>query len=421
MRRRFGLCVLACTWAMLLAGAARAADVSPVHRESNPLNSKKARKAHYVVMVSLDGFRWDYATKWGAPHLLKMADEGASVPDGMVPSFPSLTFPNHYTLVTGLYPSHHGIVDNEFLDPARNYEEYYYKTPAKATDGSWYGGVPLWSLAEKQGMRSASMFWVGSEAKIAGERPSYWVPFDDKFDDEKRITQVMEWLSLPEAERPHLITLYYSNVDHAGHDFGPDSDECRDAVHHLDALMGELEDKLKATGLPVDMIVVSDHGMVKFADRHWVALDKLVDVKGAKSSGQNIYPESESEKERIYEGLKGLNDPRFTVYRLNDVPKGFDMSANPREGDPVVVPLEAYPIMVHAKVAEVKGVGGHGFDPARVPEMKAIFYAEGPDVKPGVKVASFRNVDVYDFVCGMLGLKPAKNDGEKKVLKVARR
>jgi alkaline phosphatase D len=412
---------MVCAWLMLCPGLGQAADVAPVRHEPNPPNSKKARKAHYVVMVSLDGFRWDYATKWGAPHLLKMAEEGASAPEGMLPSFPSLTFPNHYTLVTGLYPSHHGIVDNEFLDPARNYEEYYYKTPEKATDGSWYGGVPLWSLAEKQGMRSAAMFWVGSESKIAGERPSYWVPFDDKFDDEKRVAQVMEWLALPEAERPHLITLYYSNVDHAGHDFGPDSEECRDAVHHMDALMGELEDKLKATGLPVDMVVVSDHGMVKFADRHWVALDKLVDMKGAKNFGQNIYPESEGEKERIYEGLKGLNDPRFTAYRLKDVPKNLDVSPNPREGDPVVVPLELYPIMVHAKVAEVKGVGGHGFDPARVPEMKAIFYAEGPDVKPGVKVASFSNVDVYDFVCGMLGLKPAKNDGEKKVLKVARR
>jgi alkaline phosphatase D len=339
----------------------------------------------------------------------------------MVPSFPSLTFPNHYTIVTGLYPEHHGIVDNEFLDPARNYEEYYYKTPAKTTDGSWYGGVPLWSLAEKNKMRSASMFWVGSEAEIAGKRPSYWVPFDDNFDDEKRIAQVMEWLALPEAERPHLITLYYSNVDHAGHDFGPDSVECRDAVHHLDALIGELEGKLKSTGLPVDMVVVSDHGMVKLADRKWVALNKLVDLKDAKSAGPNIYASTEIEKERLYEALKGLHDPRFTAYRLKDVPESLEFNSNPREGDPVIVPTSLYAITIKAKAAEVKGVGAHGFDPALVPEMKATFYAEGPDVRSGVKVASFKNVNVYDFVCGMLGLKPAMNDGEKKVLKVARR
>ena len=410
-----------CITLVAISGFAAATDIAPVQHEPNAPNSAKARKAHYVVLVSLDGFRWDYATKWGAPHLLKMAEEGASAPEGMIPSYPSLTFPNHYTLVTGLYPEHHGITDNEFLDPARNYEEYYYKTSKITDDGSWYSGVPLWSLAERNKMRSASMFWVASNAKIAGKRPSYWVPFDDKFDDEKRIAQIMEWLALPEADRPHLITVYYSNVDHAGHDFGPDSNECRGAVHHLDTLIGELEEKLKATGLPVDLIVVSDHGMVQFTDRKWVSLDKLVDLKDAKTSGQSIYPKSEDEKKRIYDELKVLNDPRFATYRLKDVPKPLDFNANPREGDPVVVPKALYPITARAKAVEVKGVGGHGFDPTLVPEMKAIFYAEGPDVKPGVKLASFTNVNVYDFVAGILNLKPAKNDGDQKVLKVARR
>jgi alkaline phosphatase D len=231
----------------------------------------------------------------------------------------------------------------------------------------------------------------------------------------------MQWLALPEADRPHLITVYYSNVDHAGHDFGPDSNECRDAVHHVDTLMGDLEEKLKATGLPVDLIVVSDHGMVKFTDRKWVSVEKLVDLKDAKTSGQSIYPKSEDEKKRIYDELKALNDPRFAAYRLKDVPSPLDFNANPREGDPVIVPIGLYPIAARPKATEVKGIGGHGFDPARVPEMKAVFYAEGPDVKPGVKLASFTNVNVYDFVAGILNLKPAKNDGDQKVLKVARR
>jgi alkaline phosphatase D len=410
-----------CIAIVLLIGLAGAADVAPVRHEPNALNSARTEKAHYVVLVSLDGFRWDYAEKWGAPHLLKMAAEGASAPEGMIPSFPSLTFPNHYTLVTGLYPEHHGIVDNEFLDPKRNDARYYYKDPASNGDGSWYGGVPLWSLAERQGMRSAAMFWVGADAKIAGKRPSYWVPFDDKFDDEKRIAQVMEWLSLPETERPHLITVYYSNVDHAGHDFGPDSTECRDAVHHMDALMGQLEEKLKTTGLPVDMIVVSDHGMARLKDRRWLSLNKLVDLKDVPTAGERIYPKTESEKKRIYQQLKATHDPRFEVYRRKQVPGRLEFNGNPREGDPVIVPTELVAITAKAKTAEIKGVGAHGFDPAKFPEMKAIFYAEGPDIEPGVKLASFKNVNVYDFVCGILGLKPAKNDGNKQVLRAARR
>jgi predicted AlkP superfamily pyrophosphatase or phosphodiesterase len=396
-------------------------DVAPVKHEPNPLNSKQARKQHYVVMVSLDGFRWDYAAKWGATHLQKMAEEGASAAEGMLPSYPSVTFPNHYTIVTGLYPEHHGIVDNVFLDPKRNYEEYYYKERAKNSDGSWYGGVPLWSLAEQQGMRSASMFWVASEAEIAGKRPSYWVPFDDKFDDEKRVQQIMLWLGLPEAERPHMILLYYSNVDHAGHMHGPDAPETGEAVRHVDGLIGELEEKIKATKLPVDLIVVSDHGMVTLEDRKWVALDQMVNLEGVKSADALMYPTSEAEKQRIYEELKAKNDPRFAVYRLKDMPERLHYNANEREGDPVVEPLKAVPITVHAKTAEIGAKGEHGWDPRLMPEMKAIFYAEGPDIKAGAKLQPFENVNIYDFVAGILGLNPAKNDGDEKVLKPALR
>jgi alkaline phosphatase D len=227
------------------------------------------------------------------------------------------------------------------------------------------------------------MYWVGSEAEIAGKRPSYWVPFNDKFDDEKRIDQVIAWLSLPDVERPHLITLYYSNADHAGHDFGPDAKQTGEAVHHLDALMGELENRLKATGLPVNMIVVSDHGMAALSDRRWLSVDKLVDLKDAPTAGDLLYPKTEAEKERIYNALKARNDPRFTVYRQKEVPVGLNFNRNLREGDPVLIANELVPITTTPKQTTSKGVGAHGFDPARFPEMKAIFYAEGPDVKPG--------------------------------------
>ena len=405
----------------LVGSLATAQDVAPVQHEANPSNSKRARKAHYVVMVSLDGFRWDYATKWGAPNLLEMAADGASATNGMLPSYPSITFPNHYTMVTGLYPEHHGIVSNVFLDPKRNGEEYVYKDHLKNSDGSWYGGVPLWSLAEQQGMRSASMYWVGSEAKIAGKRPSYWVPFDDKFDDEKRIDQIGLWLGLPQAERPHMILLYYSNVDHAGHVYGPDAPETGEAVHHVDAMIGELRKKIKASGLPVDLIVVSDHGMIKLDDRKWVAFDKVIPLDAVAEAGDLMYPKTEAEKQKIYEELKAKNDPRFAVYRLKDVPARLHYNANEREGDPVVEPIAALPFTVHATSAEIGAKGEHGWDPAIMPEMKSIFYAEGPDVRAGVSLQPFENVNIYDFVCGILKLKPAPNDGDKKVLKPARR
>src|SRR5579863_3743282 len=185
-------------------------------------NAAAQQSRPYVVMVSLDGFRYDYARKDGAKHLLALGKEGAVAAEGMIPAYPSLTFPNHYTLVTGLYPEHHGIVANNFYDPARK-ERYSYTNPATSHDGSWYGGEPLWVLAEKQGMRTACFFWPGSEAAIEGVRPTYYMKYDSKFPNEKRVEQVLDWLKLPEAQRPHFITLYFSLTDSRGHEYGPES------------------------------------------------------------------------------------------------------------------------------------------------------------------------------------------------------
>lgn len=224
----------------------------PVIHVDNGPNSAAAQKAHYVVLVSLDGFRWDYAKKDGATHLLALGKRGVWAPEGMMPSYPSLTFPNHYTIVTGLYPEHSGLVANRFLDESRN-GQYGMSDPKTVTDGSWYGGVPLWSLAESQGMRAACLFWPGSEAKIAGFQPSYYLHFDDKIDDTARIEQVLAWLKLPEADRPHFITLYYAEPDHEGHEFGPDAPQTKAAVLKVDGLVGKLKAGLDATKLPIEI------------------------------------------------------------------------------------------------------------------------------------------------------------------------
>ena len=164
-------------WSVLLilvltASICAAQSASSVIEVPNPPNSAAQQSKHYVVLVSLDGFRYDYAAKYGAKNLLAMAQRGASAPDGMIPSYPSVTFPNHYTLATGLYPEHHGIVANNFYDAARK-QTYRLGDPATVTDGSWYGGTPIWVLAEQQRMRAACFFWPGSEAEIQGTRPSY--------------------------------------------------------------------------------------------------------------------------------------------------------------------------------------------------------------------------------------------------------
>jgi len=393
-----------------------AQEITPVIAVDHGPNTAEQQQKHYVVMVSLDGFRYDYPKKYGAKHLLAIGVKGASAPDGMIPSYPSLTFPNHYTLVTGLYPEHHGIIANSFYDPDRK-QTYSYRDQKTVTDGSWYGGVPVWSLAEKQGMRSACFFWPGSEAEIAGERPSYYLHFDNKVDDNKRIDQVVAWLKLPADQRPHFVTLYYSDVDHAGHEHGPNSPQVAEAVRHVDELVGRLEKELDGLHLPIDLIVVADHGMER-VQGDWITLDKYVSLDDFPTVGSLLYPPTEADAERVYKKLRAA-DAGFLVYRRAQVPAELHYNSNPREGDPVIIAKG--PTMIRAKAPpadrpDYLPVGEHGYNPYEMTSMRAIFLAEGPDIRPRTTVKPFENINVFPLVVRILGLQSPKVDGSLNVL-----
>ncbi len=394
----------------------------PLTHVDHAANSAWAQKQHYVVLVSLDGFRWDYARRDHAEHLLAIAKQGVWAPEGMIPSYPSLTFPNHYTIATGLYPEHHGLVANNFYDPARN-ARYTMSDPKAVTDGSWYGGTPLWSLAEVQGMHTAILLWPGSEAEVAGFRPTWYARFDSKTEatpeaQQARIDDAVALLRLPDADRPHFIAIYYSEPDHEGHEFGPDAPETRAAALKMDAEIGKLRKALNATRLPIDLVVVSDHGMAH-SEGPWINLDSFADLKGTETVGSLLYPSSEEDRIRIYNQLKKASS-QFMVYRLKNVPAELNYNQNPREGDPVVVATGPFAIRAHTPDAGITDhpptAGMHGFDPAKVPAMKASFFAAGPDIIPGKTVAPFQNVNLYPWIAHMLGLKPAKNDGSLNIL-----
>jgi predicted AlkP superfamily pyrophosphatase or phosphodiesterase len=405
------------------AVACQAQAIAPVITVDHGPNAPQQLSKPYVILVSLDGFRYDYAKRYHAEHLLALAAEGASAPEGMLPSYPSITFPNHYTIVTGLYPEHHGIVANSFYDPARK-ETYNYHDGKSVGDGTWYGGTPLWVLAEQQGMRSASFFWVGSEADIQGVRPTYYLKFDASFPNHKRVEQVLAWLHLPPEQRPHMITLYFSDTDTAGHRYGPDSPQVADAVHELDGEIGKLVDGIKQSKLAVDLIVLADHGMaeVKGAPIH---LDQygLNPAYFAPIVGLGLYAKSDEDAQKAYQAMRGKSD-KFAVYRRAEVPAYLHFESSPREGDPVVVPNGPYFITASADLngAEHPPVGAHGYDATRMPEMKAFFVAVGPDIRHGMALDPFENVNVYPLVAQILGLDITKLntgpvDGKLSVLK----
>lgn len=394
----------------------------PLVHVDNGENSPAAQKAHYIVLVSLDGFRWDYARRDHAVKLLALGKRGVWAPEGMMPSYPSLTFPNHFTIVTGLYPEHHGLVANSFYDETKH-ARYAISIPAVVRDGSWYSGMPLWSLAEGQGMRAACLFWPGSEAEIAGHRPTWYAQFDNKAEatdevEQARIDDAIALLKMPEAERPHFITIYYSEPDHEGHEFGPDAPQTKAAVVKMDKLIGKLEKALNSTGLPIDLVVVSDHGMAK-VEGGWITLDELADLSNFENAGALLYGKTEEDRARAYTRLKQASS-QFIAYRRKNVPAGLNYSQNPREGDPVVIATGPFAIRAHTppkdKPDHAPEMGMHGFDPHQVPEMKASFFAAGPDIVPGKTVAPFQNTNLYPWIAHILGLQAPKNDGSLNVL-----
>lgn len=397
-----------------VADPAASAQTPPAAAAKGSPNSAQAEARHYIILVSLDGFRWDYARRYGARHFLALAETGASAPQGMLPSYPALGVANRFTIVTGLYPGHHGLVADSFYDPDRK-RRFSADDPKDADDGSWYGGVPLWSLAESQGMRTAAAGWPGSNAVIAGFRPRYSLAAGH--DTGALLKQILQWLRLPAAERPHFIAVDVAEPAVEARRFGPDAPQTGAAVLRADEFVAALTTGLNATRLPVDLVLVGDRGMAKTEDG-WVTLDRFTSLAGFEAIGPLLYAQTEQEREHVYRQLNHVSS-QFFVFRREDLPPEFHEGSNPRLGDPVILATGPYAIRARSPPSAQSGAppqGLDGLDPRNQPEMKAIFVASGPDIVPGKTVAPFENVNLYPWMAHILALKAPKSDGSLNIL-----
>ena len=390
---------------------------------SNRYNNAEAMTKPYVIMISTDGFRYDYAKKYNAENLLKLSNEGIQA-KAMIPSYPSITFPNHWSLITGLYPSHHGLIDNFFYDYQRK-EAYAMSNRKNAEDGSWYGGVPLWSLAEKQNMVTASLQWVGSASDADGMRPTYYYPYHEKFSPSEKVDKVINWLKLPENQRPHFISLYFPEVDGAGHHFGPEAPETEVAVHLIDSAIGELVEKVNQLGLKsVNFIFVSDHGMIKVdggdpLDIPAVLFDKSRFDYYNSQTLLRVYVKNPDETKKVYKELKFNKTDDYDVYLDKKLPRYLHFATKDdnykRIGQILLIPKAP---KIFLEKDKKTSVGKHGYNPRLVPEMKATFFAWGPEFKNNIIIDEFENVNVYPLVTEVLGLKIDQPiDGKLKTLK----
>lgn len=380
-----------------------------------------------LLIISIDGLRHDYLSLHQAPMLAELAAGGVHVKQ-LQPVFPSKTFPNHYSLVTGLHPERHGIVDNSMYDP--EHQRHFAMSMAdQVADGFWWQGEPIWITAELQGVKAATYFFPGSEAEIKGKRPSYWFPYVHETPNRERTEQVLAWLALPEAERPRVITLYFSDVDSAGHNYGPRSEQVAQALAEVDAELTYLVHTLRERGQAeqLNLIISSDHGMAEVDQRKYIIADELFDgslTQNVRFSREivSIFPK-DGQEELLYQQIAGRYNPeQMRLYRKHELPERFHHQQHARIA-PIILLAEQPWIFVRrsllpglkADPSFLRARGSHGYDNTE-PDMQGMLIAYGPAFKQQATVAQLSMVDFYNVMARVVGLTPAPNQGDPRAL-----
>ena len=373
-------------------------------------SSAQNQKNHTTVILSLDGFRWDYPTKTATPALNRIARDGVKAVS-LIPSFPSKTFPNHYTIATGLVPDHHGLVNNSFYDLELD-KPYSLSNKEARFNPVFYGGEPIWITAQKQGVKTASYFWVGTD--VDDMHPDIWKKYNQQTPFPERIDTIVKWLKLPLAERPRLIMAYYHEPDEAGHNYGPDDKRTLKTVREMDQMVGKLYQQIEE--LPnadsINLIIVADHGMGAISSKRNIVLRDYIPqswpvmIQGG-TPNFNIYAPGVW-KDSAYMALKKA--PHIQVWKPVEVPAYLNYGKNQRVGDIIVVADSAWSVSL-SKVEKESTGGTHGYDP-RDTDMHAIFYAVGPDFKKNYVQPSFQNIHIYPLLAYLLAILPAKTDGD---------
>jgi predicted AlkP superfamily pyrophosphatase or phosphodiesterase len=405
MRRMLRLAKTAAALASLTALCLTAACRAPadVHRSATVAP---------LVIVSFDGFRWDYAARTQTPNLARLWAAGVHA-ERLIPVFPSKTYPGHYAIVTGLYPGHNGIISNNMRDPGWP-EAFRLSARAEVENGRWWGGEPIWVTAKRHGLKAGAYFWPGSEAPVQGVQPDWWFPYDAGVAWEARVDAALDWLTRPEPERASLAALYFEEPNDSGHAHGPDAPETAEATRRADAILGRLLDGLAARGVNANLIVVSDHGMTATGDSRLIVLDDYVSLLPGElfefgALGQ-IFPAAGREAQ-IVEALDHAH-PELKVYRHGSVPERLHLFDHPRVAPILLVPSSGWEVVPRSASGGTPPIsaGDHGFEPSS-PDMHGIFYAAGPGIAQGRAIGAVEQVDVYALMCRLLGIEPAANDG----------
>ncbi|MFA3782780.1 ectonucleotide pyrophosphatase/phosphodiesterase [Melioribacteraceae bacterium 4301-Me] len=368
----------------------------------------------YVILISLDGFRWDYLDRNITPNINKIINSGVRA-ISLRSCFPTKTFPNHQSIITGMYIDHHGIIGNNFQDPY-SYKFYMMRDTASLRDPSWYLGEAFWQTAERQGIKTASYFWPGSEIHLKYRRPSYYEEYYHFRPNKERINQVIKWLQLPQKDRPHFITLYFSVVDDSSHVYGPNSPQTNLAIQIADSAVGLLEKKLNDIGMQdsVNVIIVSDHGMTEISSERVIDVGKILNGYKCQLWEDGpimlVYPQNDNLR-KVYEVLK-KNENHYKTYYKSEMPEYYHYSENPFISPIILIADMGWSLVRKREIWIIKDKGNHGYDNNAL-EMQGIFVASGPAFKKNYKTGTLWNIDIYPLLCKIFNIVPRSNiDGK---------
>jgi predicted AlkP superfamily pyrophosphatase or phosphodiesterase len=370
-----------------------------------------------VILLSLDGFRWDYVSRTETPNFDYLIERGV-VAESLIPVFPTFTFPNHLSIITGLYPENHGIISNTMYDSTFGAWYWIGEGSAAVTESRWYEGEPFWVTAEKQGLITATYFWPGSEAVINGKQPTYWYPYTGSVTNEAIIDQILHWLDLPKAQRPVFITGYLNDANYWGHRLGPEASAMDTIIQGLDADIGRLISGLTERELlgKVNIIITADHGMTSISRDRMIFLDdyiSLSDISVVNWSPVTAIVPNPGMEDSIYNALKGAN-PHFSIYRKSETPDHWHYRNHSRITPLIGIADEGWSVSTRSYFdthPEAYIGGTHGYDP-QVKTMQGTFIAFGPGFKSGLKVSSFQNIHLYELFSALLNVEPSPNDGD---------
>jgi len=385
---------------------------------SKPVDLPANRTHNKLLLISFDGFRWDYDQDVETPNFDQLVRDGVKA-KYITPPMLTMTSPSHFTTITGRWVEDHGVVHNMMYNATTN-GKVGHKATLKRSEWWDNGALPLWITAQNQGLKTASFFFPGGGVTYGGQAVDRSLveeqghPDDNETEWRENIDTVMNWFSQEEFD---FVTLYFGEPDNVGHAVGPDHPDRKEIISQIDRTIGYLREAIDRHHLnsSLNVIISSDHGMTTVKKRPQVdeiILNKYVNLIRLNSfelldyGGYGILTPRKGKEQEVFDALSKA--PNLTVYKKEEIPESFHLAKNVRI-QPIMI-IADLGFNLNSRFIVYVNKGDHGYHNDHM-DMKTIFRAFGPDFKKNYLTEPFDSIHIYPLMCKLLQINPAPNNG----------